>query len=166
METNNIKRWELVELTVPNGTLGRVTFNTIPQLRNQPDQIIVINDIDVFPETSYGNSQQTSTLPGLPGADIPKAVLVLYVNGEESIKMIPLAKLIHVNDFTNPYQENIFGFDGLTNVDFDKSYVQFSTASAGGPYVIPFGVTYIRLVKSATGVPSSTSTPTGNWQQG
>jgi hypothetical protein len=165
-KVEQIKRWELVELTVPALSQGRVTFNTIPQLRNQPDQIIVIKDIDVFPVTVYSNSQQSAAIPGMPVADVKKAVLVLYVNGEESIKMIPLAKLIHVNDFSTAYQENVFGLDSLTNVDFDKSYVQFSVASNAAAYVIPFGITYVRLVKSSTGMPSNTSAPAGNWQQG
>ena len=161
-----IKRWELVELKVPASSLGRVTFDTIPQLRNQPDQIIVIKDIDVFTLPVYANSQQTNSIPGMPNADIPKAVLVLYVNGEESIKMIPLAKLIHIEDGTNPFQQELFGFEGLANVDFDKSYVQFASASTAALYVIPFGISYIRLVKSASGAPLVQTTPGGIWQMG
>lgn len=162
----NIKRWELIEMTIPPASLGRVSFATVAQLRNQPDQIIIIKGIDVFSVLTYGNSQQTATLPGMPVAEVPKAVLVLYVNGEESIKMIPLAKLIHTEDGTTPFQQQVPAFENLANVDFDKSYVQFSVASDNAAYVIPFGITYLRLVKSATGMPSTTNTPTGNWQEG
>lgn len=162
----DIKRFELVELTIPANTVGRVNFQTVPQLRNQPDQIIIIRGIKVFPITSYGNSQYTSSIPGFPAADIPKAALVLYINGEESIHYLPLAELINVNDFSSPYQEQISALADLTNVDFDKSYVQFSTASNAGVYVIPFGISYDRLVKSASGMPLQTNTPTGNWIQG
>ena len=165
METVN--RYELVELTVPAATLGRVTFQTIPQLRNQPDQIIQINAIHIFPITSYANSQATSVLPGMPAADIPKAVLVLYVNGEESIKMIPLAQMIHINDFASPYQEQLWLFDQLKNVDFDKSYVQFAVASDAAAYVIPFGINYIRFVKgNANGFPTASAIAAGNWVMG
>lgn len=164
---SKIKRFELVEITIPATTTGRVNFNTIPQLRNQPDQLIVIKNIEAFTVESYANSQQTPALPGLPIADIPKAVLVLYVNGEESVKMIPLSKLLHVQTAAGtPFQQIMEGFDDLTNVDFDKSYVQFATASNAAAYVIPFGITYLRLVKSATGLPLTTSTPQGNWMQG
>ena len=164
---DTINRYELVELTVPASTLGKVTFNTIPQLRNQPDQIIQVNGINVFPVTSYANSQYTSALPGMPVADIPKAVLVLYVNGEESIKMIPLAQMIHVNDHANPYQEQLWNFDNLRNVDFDKSYVQFGVASDAAAYVIPFGINYIRFVQgNANGVPNVANIPAGNWVMG
>lgn len=163
----SIKRWEMIEMQVPALSLGRVSFGgPIAQLRNQPDQIIVIKGIEIFPVTSYANSQQTNSLPGLPAADIKKAVLVLYVDGSESIKMIPLVKLIHVNDLAGPFEENSLSFEDLTNVDFDKSYVQFSSASNAAAYVIPFGISYMRLVKNATGMPSSTTTPTGNFLQG
>lgn len=162
-----VKRWELVELLVPNATVGRATFNTIPQLRNQTDQIIVIKSIEIFDETTYANSQLTSALPGLPVADVPKAVVVLYVNGEESIKMIPLAKFINSGiSGTNPIEQYPFNLGDLANVDFDKSYVQFATASSGGPYVIPFGISYVRLVKSSSGMALNTTTPGGNFIEG
>lgn len=149
----NTKRFELVELTVPVGIAAgnRVPFNTIPQLRNQANQTITIKDIATYLVTSYGHSQVNNTVAGMPAAELPKCVLVLYVNGEESIKMIPLAELLHVNDATNPFQENWYPFDDLTNVDWDKSYVQFNAAAAGTPYVIPFGIRYIRFMKNTTG---------------
>ena len=164
---SKIKRFELVEMTIPAATLGRVNFNTIPQLRNQPDQSIVIKNIEIFSIETYANSQQTNNVPGLPIADLPKCVLVLYVNGEESIKMIPLSKLVHIQGAVGtPFQQIMEGFEDLTNVDFDKSYVQFSSASDAAIYVIPFGITYIRFVKSATGLPVTTNTPGGNWING
>lgn len=154
-----IKRWELVELTVPASATGRVNFNTIPQLRNQSDQRIVIQNVEVFPITSYAASQNNSAVPGMPATEVPKAVLVLYVNGEESIKMIPLAKLIHVQDATPiPYSEQIQVLADLENVDWSKSYVQFNAAAAAATYVIPFGVSYLRFQRD----PSNTSI----WKQG
>jgi hypothetical protein len=151
MERALIKRWEMVELAVPANALGRVPFNTIPQLRNQPDQVIRIKNIEVFPAAVYSNSQNTPSIPGLPATDVAKAVLVLYVNGEESIRYVPLAKLIHTQDGTNAFQQDLQGFDDLENVAWDKSYVQFSVAGDATAYVIPFGVTYIRMMKNPQG---------------
>jgi hypothetical protein len=155
---NKIKRFEMVELGgtngIANGTLGRVSFNDQPQLRDQPNQIIIILNIELFLNSTYANSQFTNTLPGIPAAELPKGVLVLYINGEESVHLIPLAKLVHINDQLSPYQWDLQGFDRLSNVDWDKSYVQFSSATAGGPYVAPFGVTYLRFQVDPT---------TGNW---
>lgn len=144
-----IKRFELVELTVPANSTGRVGFNTIPQLRNQSNQTIQIKSIKVYVDTVYANSQVTNSVVGMAAAELPKAVLVLYVNGEESIKMIPLAQLNNIYDLPgSPYQQNFSEFDDLTNVDFDKSYVQFNAASAGTVYVIPFGITYLRFMSN------------------
>lgn len=144
-----IKRFEIVELGgvngVPNGLIGRAAFEDQPQLRDQSNQVIIITNIELFVDTVYRNSQYTNALPGFPPGEIPKACLVMYVNGEESARLIPLAKLNHINDQLNPFEFDNPGFDNLQNVDWDKSYVQFASATAGGPYVIPFGVSYLRF---------------------
>lgn len=145
-----VQCFEMVELTIPAGVaLGQaVSFNTIPQLRNQLDQTVLIQNIEVFPVTSYGASQVTAALAGMPVAEIPKTVLTLYVNGWESIKSIPLAKLAHIQDGTpSPFQQAMSFFDNLQNVDWDKSYVRFNAAAAGTPYVIPFGISYLKLLR-------------------
>lgn len=136
----------MVELTIGQNQPGRFNFVTQPQLRNQPDQIVIITGIQVFPDIVYSNSQVTSTVVGVPITEIVKAVLVLYVDGEESIKMIPLAQLINTQNTAQPsvFQQEIQTFANLNNVAWEKSYVQFSVAAAGSPYVIPFGITYIR----------------------
>lgn len=157
-----IKRYELIELNIPASALGKVTFATYPQLQNQSDQLIKILNIEVFPITSYAASQLTAGLPGMPVADVPKAALVLYVNGEESIHLIPLAKLIHIDDAANPFQFLSDGFETLDNVDFSKSSVRFNTAATAANYIIPFGITYIRYQKSATGTAPS-GTPPRDW---
>lgn len=146
MQTNSIKRYEMVELTIPANRAGRFNFVTQPQLRSQPDQIIYVTGIQLFPDTVYSNSQVTAAVAGVPVAEIVKAVLVLYVNGEESLKMIPLPQLCNINATAQPaaFQQEIQTFANLENVAWEKSYVQFSVAAAGSPYVIPFGITYIR----------------------
>lgn len=149
MNIEKIKTFELVELTINQNQPGRYNFVTQPQLRNQPDQIIIIKGIQVYPDSVYSNSQTDATLPGLAAAEVPKAVLVLYINGQENVKMIPLAQLININDTAIPFQQEIQGFADLNNVAWEKSYVQFSVAAAGSPYVIPFGVTYIRMQRDA-----------------
>lgn len=144
-----IKRFELVELGlpggIPNGSTGRINFQDQAQLRNQPGQIIIITAIELYLDTVYAKSQFNNTLPGFPPADLPNAVLCLYVDGEESIHYIPLSKLNHIDDGVNPFQWDLEGVDRLSNVDWDKSYVQFSAATTGGPYIIPFGVKYFRF---------------------
>lgn len=147
MQIDKIKRFELVELTISANQPGRFNFVTQPTLRNQPDQIITIKGIHVYPNTVYSNSQTSAAVVGVALTEIIKAVLVLYVDGEESVKNVPLAQLIHINDTNQPsiFQQEIQMFADLNNVSWEKSYVQFSVAAAGTPYVIPFGIEYLRL---------------------
>lgn len=145
--TEPIKMFEIVELLVNANQPGRFYFETQPQLRNQSDQTIIIKGVKVYLDTAYSNSQQTPAVVGLAGTELPKAVLTLYINGQENVKEIPLAELVNINDQANPFQQTIEGMADLNNVDWAKSYVQFSVAAAGTPYVIPFGVTYLRLLR-------------------
>ncbi len=143
-----ITRYELIELIIPAGAGNRVSFTDIPQLRTQIDQEIYVRDIELFLVTVYANSQTNNALTGLTAAEMIKAVLCLYVMGEERIHFIPLGKLNHINDLASPFQQIANSFDDLPKIDWAKSYVQFSAAPAGTPYVIPLGVTYIKLMPS------------------
>lgn len=145
-----IKRFELIELPVALGQTGRVTFPSVPQLRNQANQIILIRNIFVFTVADYAASQYNNAVPVIPNVDLPKAVLVLYVNGEESIHLVPLTFMVVTDDAARPYVNFEFPFADISNVDFDKSYVQFSSG-ASAACVIPFGVNYVRLSKDPSG---------------
>lgn len=142
---NKIRRYEQVELQVPVGAPTKVPFPDLPNLRNQTDQAITIKDIDITTATVMPTTPNGAT--NAPIAELKKAVLVLYVNGEESIYRVPLLKLNRINDFANPYQEQWESFDDLKNVDWAKSYVLFSSAPATTPYSILFGISYLKLSK-------------------
>lgn len=145
-----IKRFEMVELTVNANNPGQFNFNTQPNLRDQPDQIVYVQGISVFPDTLYSNSQTSGAIAGVAMTEIPKAVLSLYVDNELSMFRLPLAMLINAQDNNQPsiFQQEILSFDNLRNVVWEKSFVQFSVAPVGAPYVIPFGITYIREVRN------------------
>lgn len=147
-----IKRFELVELSVAANQKGKVNFQSIPQLRNQANQIIIIKAIEVYPITDYIRSQLDNSIQGFPSGMVPACVLVLYVNGEESVHMIPLSRLINTQEDNDPRPFSLTPvfMDDLSNVDFDKSYVQLSS-SHGTPFVIPFAVWYIRLQRDMGG---------------
>jgi hypothetical protein len=140
-----IARYEGIELLVSATAGQRVSFTDIPELRTDAGQQVFIKNVEVFPLSAYSASQLNPSVPGMPNAELPKAVLVLYVMGEERIHLIPLAKLIHIQDGVVPFQQQEVAFDDLNRVDWTKSYVQFSANPAGGPYVIPFGVTYVKI---------------------
>lgn len=139
-----IFNWEMVELSIPSGATGRINFATQAKLRNQADQIVWITNIELFPDTSYAFSQQNNNVPGMPGTEIPKGVLVLNVSGWEKQHFIPLAKLVHINDQQNPFQFWMQNFITMEDVDWEQSYVQFNQAADNTAYVMPFGITYIK----------------------
>jgi hypothetical protein len=139
-----IHRFEMVETLIAGGS-QRVNFTDIPQLRTQGDQKILIQKIEFFPLSAYANSQTTNANPGTPNAEIPKIVLTLFVGGEERIHYIPLAMLNNTSDGVTPFQWGEIEFEDLQLVDWTKSYFQFNAAAAGTPYVIPLGVTYLKL---------------------
>lgn len=152
MQIERIKRFEIIELLIDVANPGRFTFDPQAQLRNDPDQVIIIKGIQVYPDTIYSNSQESAAIPGVAMTELPKAVLTLYVDGEESVKGIPLVQLVNQQDNNNPslFQQEIQQFADLKNVVWEKSYVQFSVAPAGVSYIIPFGITYIRMKRDAT----------------
>jgi hypothetical protein len=142
-----ITRYEMVEIIVPAGTTGSVPFPDAPNLRNQTDQRIVVLDIEFFPDYAYGASFLNNTIPGTPIGEIPKSALVLYVNGEESIRRIPLSKINYSRNggIGSTFETERVPFNQLKNIDWPKSYIQFNAAPAGLPYVMPFGITYLKF---------------------
>lgn len=141
---NKIRRYEQVEFQVNSGAPTKVMFQDLPNLRNQPGNRIIIKDIEVTPVTVMPTSPNGVAVS--PLTELKKAVLVLYVQGEESVNRVPLLKLVRTDDGgTTPFQQKWESFADLQNVDWAKSYVLFSSAPAGTPYVILFGVEYEKL---------------------
>jgi hypothetical protein len=139
---NKIKRYEQIELQIPTGAPTKVMFPDLPNLRNQSDQAILIKYLEIFTATVVPTTPNGAA--NAPIAELKKAVVVLYVNGEESIYRIPLLKLNRLNDFANPYQDKHEDFEDLKNVDWAKSYILFASAPANTPYSILFGVSYLK----------------------
>lgn len=141
-------RYEMIETIIPANAVGAVPFPDVPNLRNQTDQSITVLDLEFFPIYVYGASFLNNTVTGTPVAEIPKIAIVLYVNGEESIRRIPLAKINYTEPPTGtaaPFQHERVSFDKLRNVDWPKSYFQYNAAGAGAAYVLPIGVTYLKF---------------------
>jgi hypothetical protein len=136
----------MIEVIVPAGTAGNIPFPDVPNLRNQSDQRITVLDIEFFPNYAYGASFLNSTVPGTPIGEIPKSAIVLYVNGEESIRRIPLSKINYSQNMGigATFEQERVAFDELNNIDWPKSYIQFNAALVGLPYIMPFGITYLK----------------------
>lgn len=139
-----ISNYEMVELTIPANTTGRVNFPVQSKLRNQADQICWIQNVELFPDSSYAFSQATNAIPGMPATEMPKCVMSLYVSGWEKIHLFPLTKLVKINDQLSPFQQWMQYFETLEDVQWESCYIQFNQISAAFTYVMPFGVTYIK----------------------
>lgn len=145
MCTSKIKRYEQIEVPIVAGAPTKVMFPDLPNLRSQADQNIIIKSMEVITATVMPTSPNGATVS--PIAEMKKAVIVLYNNGEESIYRVPVLKLNRINDFTNPFQPIWEEFDDLKNVDWSKSYILFSSAPANTPYSFVFGVSYLKFSK-------------------
>jgi hypothetical protein len=142
-----IKFYQIVELTVPNGTLGQLDFPDVPNLRNDEDQKVVITDIEFFPITVYAFSRLNQVTPGPTSADLPNISLTIYNANEQNINGIPILKLNYTQSDPAafiPFQQERARFEQLERVAWLKCFVQYTAVSTGGPYVLPFGITYMK----------------------
>lgn len=142
-----ITRYELVEVTIPAGTVvGQVNLPpSVQNLQSNPERKIFIKDIEAFPIYAQSASVKNAGLPGLPVAEIPKISLSVYYDSGIFIRYIPLAKLIYTQPPAGtacPFQQERVAFDMLYPVAIDQCFLQFNTAPAGMPYIVPLGFTY------------------------
>lgn len=142
-----ITRYELVEVPVPAGTVvGQVNLPpSVQNLQNNPQRKIFIKDIEVFPVYAQTASVKSAGTAVLPVAEVPKISLSVYYDGGVFIRYIPLAKLIYTVPPAGtacPYAVERVAFDMLYPVNIDQCFLQFNTAPAGMPYIVPIGFTY------------------------
>lgn len=147
--TNNpggmgISNWEVVEVPVPANATGRIPFVQQDKLRNQADQIVWVQNMEAFPDSSYAFSQKTNTIPGMPATEIPKIAVVIVASGWEKQHLIPLSKFIKVNDLISPFQFWMQYFNTMEDVQWESCYLQYNSTGAAFAYVVPFGVTYLK----------------------
>jgi hypothetical protein len=151
------KRYELVELVIPaNSTGTRFPFPDIPQLRDDTTQDIVIMGfetfaVDTLPLSANGN-------PVISMADLRNSFLTLYIEGEESVRQVPLVRLQPIWQSLNTgLLQGIQTELAVENlrVDWNKSYIQAAEAYDGGTndqFSILLGVWYKKL-------------PAGSWEE-
>lgn len=133
--------FQQVEIPVTAGAGSKIMIPDQPQLRIQADQRVFTHKIEVYTVLVSAVSPNGAT--NAPNAELLKAVLCLYVKGEEKIYRVPVFALNEINDGTNPYKQIVPELDAL-EVDYAKSYLQYSSAPANTPYVVLLGVKYTR----------------------
>ena len=132
----NIKRFEAVEIPVPNNsTLTRFYFPDLPQLRDAK-----IQAIQIYAAGTLAASPLTgSALPVL--ADLKKSFLTLYQGDLQVIYNIPMVALNNIADSATPYVFELPSVNDIS-ISWTKSYVSLPTALATTNVAYSFGIYY------------------------
>ena len=142
---------QLIEVAVTTVT-SKINFPDISNLRNESDQIVIIKAIRLIVAGVLSNAPTLGFVTA-PDSEIIKTTLVLYSEGWEKGQLIPTNIL---NDMTvpggnAPYKQLPTKFDSWSNLDWSKSFIQFSNGTASAPgddgYAFLFDVEYVKMRK-------------------
>lgn len=140
----------LIEVPITANGLTNVQFPDVPELRNQTDQTIVIKAIRVIPPAVLTNGPLSGNAVA-PITELVKQTLIIYSQGWEKGKNIPMGSLIDifVEGTGTPWKNRSTQLANWRNVDWNKSQLRFAngTVSAGTPYSVILEVEYIKLNK-------------------
>lgn len=143
---------QLVEIPVPAQVVQRVQLPDVQQLRSTLDNNIIIKAIRLITDKTLTNAPTIGTANATLG-ELRKISLVLYCEGWEKGQLIPILTLNDTADAdaanatTIPYRNKTTRFNNWKNVDWSKSYLQYSngTSSSGSAYSVLLEVEYVKL---------------------
>lgn len=139
---------QLIEIPVPALAVQRVQIPDIQQLRSQVGQTIIIKALRLIPASILTNAPTVGGI-NAPLTELVKISLVLYCEGWEKGQLIPILTLC--DTFTEasgvPFRPHTTMFDNWKNVDWSKSYLQYSngTPSSGVAYTVVLEAEYVKL---------------------
>ena len=142
---------ELVEVPVTVAGTFKVVFPDNQQLRSLTTQTIVIKAMRLIAPDVLSFATLSGN-PTSPVTEIVKCVLVLYCEGWEKAHYIPLFVLndTFASNSATPHRYSSTRFSDWKNVDWSKSYIQYSNGSGGSvlagavPYSFLFDVEYVK----------------------
>lgn len=140
-----IKRYELIELAIPAAFSGsQFNIPILQQLAQTSSQDIIIRALEFFSVLEIPTS--ATNQPVVPMAQLQASFLTLYIEGEESVRRIPLVRLrpIHNAGATSFFVEDTALFDNVM-VDWSKSYIELPAGFGGGGFSFLMGVWYKKL---------------------
>jgi len=146
---------QLIEIAVPAQVVSVVQLPVVQNLQNQTDQIVIIKALRVIPDTVL----QRGPVQGFvnaPLTELQKCSLVLYSQNWIKGQLIPLCSLI--DTFTEgsgiPWRQRTARFDSWKDVDWNKSYIQYSNGqqSIGTAYEFILEVEYQKFRKGQDGI--------------
>lgn len=139
---------QLIECPIPAVVVSKQQLPDVQNLRSQVGQSIIIKALRLI----TADVLAVSPLLGIANAaltELQKMSLVLYSEGWEKGQLIPLLSLVDI--FTEgsgvPWRSNTVRFDNWQNVDWSKSYFQYSsgTPSNGTAYAVLLECEYVKL---------------------
>lgn len=156
---------QLIEIPITQNGVSRVQIPDIQQLRNQSDQTVVIKSLRLITPSVLSFAPVSGNAVA-PLTELVKLSLTLYSEGWERGQLIPLLVLNDI--FTEgsgvPYRQFPTRFANWKNVDWSKSYVQYSNGTggaAGQPYSIVFDCEYMKFNLLGNPIAGTVSAPIG-----
>jgi len=147
-----INNFTLVDIPVTANGLTKVAIQDQPLLKSYSNHRVVVKGLRAITAKILTNAPISGNAISTR-AELLKASLVLYCNGWEKEQYIPLLMLNPMADAdattatTIPYAFNPMDFIDLKDVDWTKSYIQYSngTSSANSTYSFLLAVNYLIL---------------------
>lgn len=143
------KREQIVELLIPATIVGnnqQTYFQNQPQLQSvMGDRRVYIKSIEAYTDENLIGSPLSNGVAMATAADLLNGVLVLSIDGENQVNMIPLSSLSNVYSSaatTTPVNYSRFCLKNQYRVDWSKSYVQTIQAPVAVPFTYVFRVDY------------------------
>ena len=143
-----LKRYELIELPVDSTAGSQLNFPVLQNLALTDQQEIVTYGIEFFTAQELANSPTNKTVISMAVAR--QCYLSLYINEEQSIRRIPLTRLMPVHKSLPAsaadsfWVENTQLFEYLV-VDWNKSFIECPPGFGAGGFSVVFGVWYKKL---------------------
>lgn len=142
---------QLIEIPVTANGKSRIPIPEQTQLKSDQDQKVIIKMLRLITADVLTNAVLSGNV-NAPITELQKITLVLYCEGWLKGQSIPILTL---NDMqlvggTTPNAPQTTKFNNWVNVDWTKSYIEFSNGtggSAGQPYSVIIDVLYLKIDK-------------------
>jgi len=146
-----VANWEIVEIPVASGAT-RAAVPDQPMLKSFPGKRLIVKSIGLITAKILSHAPLSGVVNAAV-AEFRKITLVVYVNGWERLHFIPLLMMNGTADADSTAATTVqfvptgpMNFDGVMDVDWTKSYLQFSTGlTAASAYSVLLGVNYVSL---------------------
>lgn len=141
MDTINARRYQLIELQIVTALAAnqQLYFQDQPQLRSQPDQLVIVDAIEIYNRSAVANAP--SLRQNVQAADLANCFLTLNIKGTDEMKTIPLSRLQPIQTSAGTFMQEPLLLDQIANIDWTKSYVTATSTVAANQSFL-FGVFY------------------------